>query len=398
LQVTRQRYQLGSLRKVVRKNGPWVWEFRYRDSSEGRRQQKQVTLSSARYPTETQAQRAVAGLLLKVNSDLPEQNCEELLFGTLLDRYIAEERLVELKGQKPGLADADGLQYATACSYLTILNRHIRPKWGATRLGDVRPAPVQEWLKSLEAAPKYKAKIKALMYRLFEKAMLWELIDIQRNPMELVELRGISRRRKKPVILTLEQYGAIVDQLSDPYRTMVIVAGCLGLRASEILALKWADIDFENLSLRVTRKSVNGRVSRVKTEYSEDDLPLDPDFASELLRWRSACPATPDGWVFPNPMNGAPYYASEIQKDRLKPAGDNVGLAANGAAQSLGWHTFRHTYRSLLDSGGAPVGVQQKLMRHAQVATTMDVYGNALMESKREANSKVVRMVLRRTG
>jgi len=61
----------------------------------------------------------------------------------------------------------------------------------------------------------------------------------------------------------------------------------------------------------------------------------------------------------------------------------------------LGWHTFRHTYRSLLDATGAPIGVQQKLMRHAQVSTTMDVYGNALMESKREANSKVVHLLLR---
>src|SRR6202021_2262436 len=54
--------------------------------------------------------------------------------------------------------------------------------------------------------------------------------------------------------------------------------------------------------------------------------------------------------------------------------------------------------RSLLDATGAPIGVQQKLMRHAQVATTMDVYGNALMESKREANSKVVRLLLRPIG
>lgn len=44
---------------------------------------------------------------------------------------------------------------------------------------------------------------------------------------------------------------------------------------------------------------------------------------------------------------------------------------------------------------GAPIGVPQKLMRHAQVSTTMNVYGNALMEAKREANSKVVRMALR---
>src|SRR5204863_6115993 len=66
--------------------------------------------------------------------------------------------------------------------------------------------------------------------------------------------------------------------------------------------------------------------------------------------------------------------------------------------QTLGWHTFRHTYRSLLDAVGAPIGVQQKLMRHAQVSTTMNIYGDAQMESKREANSKVVRMVLRNRG
>ena len=64
---------------------------------------------------------------------------------------------------------------------------------------------------------------------------------------------------------------------------------------------------------------------------------------------------------------------------------------------SLGWHTFRHTYRSWLDDTRAPMGVQQKLMRHAQISTTMNVYGNALMGAKREANSKVVKMALRIT-
>lgn len=49
---------------------------------------------------------------------------------------------------------------------------------------------------------------------------------------------------------------------------------------------------------------------------------------------------------------------------------------------------------ALLDDGGTPVGVRQKLMRHAQVSTTMNTYGNAQMESKRQANSKVARMVL----
>jgi integrase len=63
--------------------------------------------------------------------------------------------------------------------------------------------------------------------------------------------------------------------------------------------------------------------------------------------------------------------------------------------RAWGWHTFRHTYRSWLDATGAPVGVQQKMMRHAQISTTMNQYGKALMESKREANSRVVSLALR---
>jgi integrase len=179
---------------------------------------------------------------------------------------------------------------------------------------------------------------------------------------------------------------------------MAIVAQSTGLRVSEILALQWGDIDFEHLTMRVTRKIFNGRVGRVKTEYSEDDLPLDPEFAAHLLHWKRQGPLAHEGWVFSNPVTCHPFYASEIQKDYLRPAGEKTGLQRNGQPVPLGWHTFRHTYRSLLDATGAPIGVQQKLMRHAQVATTMDVYGNALMESKREANSKVVALLLRPSG
>ena len=78
-----------------------------------------------------------------------------------------------------------------------------------------------------------------------------------------------------------------------------------------------------------------------------------------------------------------------IQRQILKPKGKEVGI------EGLGWHTFRHTYRSLLDETGAPIGVQQKLMRHSNVATTMNVYGNSTLQAKKEANSKVVQMVMK---
>ena len=76
-----------------------------------------------------------------------------------------------------------------------------------------------------------------------------------------------------------------------------------------------------------------------------------------------------------------------LQGDILVPVGRKIGI------DRLGWHTFRHSYRSMLDVCGAPVGVQQKLMRHAQVTTTMR-YGNAYMTEKRKAHGAVVQMVL----
>jgi|GEM_PF-7052322 len=56
----------------------------------------------------------------------------------------------------------------------------------------------------------------------------------------------------------------------------------------------------------------------------------------------------------------------------------------------IGWHTFRHTYRSWLDETGAPMKVPQELMRHASIQTTMNIYGRAMNDSKRKANSQVV--------
>ncbi len=68
---------------------------------------------------------------------------------------------------------------------------------------------------------------------------------------------------------------------------------------------------------------------------------------------------------------------------------------AAGKLGEIGWHPFRHTYRSWLDETGAPMKVQQELMRHASIQTTMNVYGQALASSKREANGKVVEMMLK---
>ncbi len=98
------------------------------------------------------------------------------------------------------------------------------------------------------------------------------------------------------------------------------------------------------------------------------------------------------GLVFPSPVTGGCYHAGMIQKLHLKPAGERIGI------QGFGWHAFRHSYRGLLDEAGANAGMQKSLMRHANISTTMNVYGRAAMKAKQETNSKVVQNDLAEEG
>src|SRR6266851_4040958 len=78
----------------------------------------------------------------------------------------------------------------------------------------------------------------------------------------------------------------------------------------------------------------------------------------------------------------------QIQENWLVPAAEKVGLGR------IGWHTFRHSHSSLLHALGVDLKVQQELLRHADIRTTMNIYTHAVPAALRKANSKVVRLVL----
>jgi integrase len=69
--------------------------------------------------------------------------------------------------------------------------------------------------------------------------------------------------------------------------------------------------------------------------------------------------------------------------EKLSIAGRNAGIG------HLSSHTFRNAYRTWLDAMGTPVGVQQKMMRHADIRTTMNHYGTALKADMRKASDAV---------
>jgi site-specific recombinase XerD len=76
-------------------------------------------------------------------------------------------------------------------------------------------------------------------------------------------------------------------------------------------------------------------------------------------------------------------------KRHIKPAARKAGIHKN-----IGWHTFRHTFGTLLKDNGEDVKTVQELLRHANSRITLDVYTQAVNSTKRAAQSKVVRMML----
>lgn len=226
------------------------------------------------------------------------------------------------------------------------------------------------------------------MSTLFKCAQRWELVDA--NPMLLVRVRNVSKRLERPSVLSADEFYKLLPHIREPYRTMVLIAGCLGLRASEIVGLQWGDFDFEKSTLLVQRGVVHGRVDDVKTEYSRDVVPIAPELAKELQAYRERGYPTEEGWLFANPATDKPYHQEEIQKKHIRAAAKAVGIDSK-----VGWKTFRHSFRSWLDQTEAPIGVQRELMRHASIQTTMNVYGRAMADSKRQAHSNVVQMVMK---
>ena len=161
---------------------------------------------------------------------------------------------------------------------------------------------MEKWLKSLcfpttgvPLARGSRAKIRNIMSALYSHAIRWEWAD--KNP--ITSVRQSSKRQIAPDVLTPEEIMAFLKELSDPLRMMIELDAFTGLRRGELIGLRWKDVDFESLILRVRRSVVAMVEGAPKTEASLKDVPLDAQTAECLWAWKLRCPyPAADDWMF----------------------------------------------------------------------------------------------------
>ena len=358
------RFKTGS---VVLDRRRKVWNFLWWE--DGKRKCKSI----GRFPTKTAARKAAQAIRGQIQEAQPEN--KQPVVAALVEAYRAEKM--------PRRA-------MTRQGYNTWLNQYVVPVWGNKPIQDLQARPVDLWLRSLTLSPKSKVHIKGMIRLLWDFAMWRGDVTIQRNPMELVVIPGGSKRTRQPRSLTVEEFHRLCCHLEGPFHVIALLCASFGLRISECLALKWADVDWLNSTLRVERGIVHQKVDDVKTPESQRTMDVAPDLLDVLKAWKqlSEFSGTED-WVFASPV--------KIGRLPISYAGVCRALSKAGVRSGVGHlssHVFRHSYRTWLDGMGTPVGIQQRLMRHSDVRTTMNQYGSADTSAMRAANRKIVGMTV----
>jgi integrase len=381
---TRNRYQKGSLKKRKRKGGRDIWVFRWRETeTDGTRRSRKLVIGSVRdYATERAARLAVDALNLNINHDLSITARPPKTVADLAKHYLS----VELA------ADNEDLAFSTKYGYKNYLDNWIVPKWGGLLLGELEDLPgvyVEHWLKTIPKARATKAKLRNILSALCSHALRYGWM--KNHPIQ-GKVRQSSKAEREQIPLEVAELRALCLQLSLEHRVMLLLDVPNGLRRGEILALQWWDFEFAKKTVNIRKSIWKQHLGPVKTKESERVMPLDDAMIADLLTWRAQTPYAKDGdWVFASRrmLGKQPLWPEAIMRGHIRPAAKRAGITKH-----ISWHTFRHTFSTLLMANGEDVKTVQSLMRHANSRLTMEIYTHAVDSKKRAAQSKVIQMIL----
>jgi integrase len=398
---TRASYQTGSLRKVERKRGPSIWEFRFREPATtpgAPRKMRCVQVGTVRqYKTEAAARKALDTMRLKVNEPSTRLHNLRITVGQLIEHYKAKE----LGADRPSKAE-------TTCEiYRGFIKSWIEPKWGSYRLLDIKTAEVEEWLRApmqskastpAPLAPGTKAKIRNVFSALFSHAIRWEFID--RNPItgpsRGAGVRQSSKRVRTPDVLTAQEIAAILERLKPRERAIVFIAASTGFRASELRGLQWGDVDFAGGTINLRRGVVRQHVGEMKTAGSRRLVPISSELVAVLSQLRGASGYNqPGDWILASAdkHGKSPLWLNTLMERKIRPA-----VAAAKIAKHVTWHVFRHSFATLLKGNGEDVKTVQESLRHSTVRMTMETYTQAIPEHVRQAQDRVSGQLLAAVG
>lgn len=315
-------------------------------------------------------------------------DADTLTFGEYLGRWLKDS----VRGS---------VRETTFDNYETLVRRHLVPALGSLKLSKLRAAHLQGLYRAkLEEGltPGRVRLIHAVASRALNQAVKWQLLPS--NPAKATDPPRPKDKEIHP--LSREVVGRVLEEVSrDRLGALFVLAVFTGLRAGELLGLKWEDLNLEEGEARIERQAVKPksglRFGPLKRDAGRRTIEL-PAVVVQALRhhrkqqlaeklkapssaWRDL------GLVFCRD-DGSMLDPQEQTRRFLRPLLERCGIDAKDAT----FHGLRHTFATLMFLNDEHPKVVQQALGHARISETLDRYSHYIPAKQKQAAARLGEM------
>jgi len=286
---------------------------------------------------------------------------------------------------------------STRDRYTSVVKNYLNPAFGSQCLRDLTPLTLQQYFSTLDSKLSYESrdKIRDVLSSILQSAVTYGLLV--KNPTEAVRLSPGKRGNRVKPFLDPSKFLGLLALIPEPYSTMVYVAVYTGLRASELIGLKWGCVGADCIT--VQERCCRGDWGAPKSEASNATIPVNPTVIERIHRLKTITieikagtgtrryPAVkgrgPDDLVFASVAKGRPMRDNNVLCRFIKPAARKLGIGF------VNWQVLRRSHATWLKLAGADVKDATAQMRHSRVTTTLEIYQQFIPESQRRVVNKL---------
>lgn len=288
-----------------------------------------------------------------------------------------------------------------------FLDRTILPGLGHVPLAKLKPAELDRFYRQLRAsggsggkplAPGTIRRIHGIIHRALSQGVRWEWLSV--NPASSASPpRVASPEITPPSPAQLADLLTLAAERNPDLTAFLVLAAATGARRSEVLALRWTDVDFDRGTLTIARGIVlgpDGIVEKDTKTHQVRRVALDPTTIVVLVNHRQLCAdraaaassALPDnGFLFGQEVDGSrPWRPDSVTLSFAR-------LCRRAGVKGVRLHDLRHYVATRLLAGGVDARTVAGRLGHRNAATTLNVYAHFLAEADRDAADMLGRLL-----
>lgn len=332
-------------------------------------------------------------------------------FNKLADckNWIAEETYKDKHGSLEALEDLvtdawfdywitqvkeSNIRETTKKRYRSHYKNHISPVIGKMLVSEVRPIHCQMLLNKMAKDKKNSTirNVRMLLFSIFESAMDNQII--LNNPVNGNVKCTTGKSSEKKEALTLEEQNALlcateVSRYKNQYQFILQT----GLRTGEMIALKWSDVDMKNRLLHITKTmdaqhpNKRWRVGEPKSKSGIRDIPLTDEAVRILMDQKEK-----NKKIAVIPMEYADYIFLNHKGQPVSNEAYNCALlrvCKKAKIRDISMHILRHSFATRCIEAGMKPKVLQRILGHATLSMTMDLYVSVTEEELQKEVAEV---------